>query len=51
MMALGVPVGAKMAFHDVASYPARPVSWMVGRSGSCGARVVPVVASAFSLPP
>ena len=46
----GVPVGATIAYHAVASKPAKPASCTVITSGRLGARALDVTASARSLP-
>ena len=46
----GVPAGAASAVNEVETKSGRPLSIMVGRSGVCGLRASPVVASPLSLP-
>ena len=48
--AAGVPAGASMPLHSVASSRGRPLSFMVGTSGNCGLRAGDVMASARILP-
>jgi hypothetical protein len=49
-LAAGVPAGARMPYHGVASNPGTPASAMVGTSGRRTLRCNPVVANILSLP-
>ena len=49
-MAGEVPAGTSSAYHELTSKPGKPDSAMVGSSGATLDRLVPVVASALSLP-
>src|SRR5438128_378921 len=49
-IAAGVPAGARIPYHEPASYPGSPDSASVGTSGSNAERFFPVTASARSLP-
>ncbi len=49
-MSFGVPAGAATAVQVAPSTSGKPASAMVGTSGSVGARVLPVTASARSRP-
>jgi hypothetical protein len=50
MIGVGVLAGASIPCHKVSDSSDRPLSVMVGTSGSCGLRVALVIASALSLP-
>src|SRR5258706_7007133 len=50
MIGAGVPAGARMPNHELASKPGRPDSAIVGTSGSAGARLSEVTATARTLP-
>src|SRR5438105_8527388 len=49
-LAFGVAAGASRPNQPTASYPYKPDSATVGRSGKVSERLAPVTASAFSLP-
>ncbi len=51
MMSFGVPAGTTTAVQVLPTTSGKPASAMVGISGSVGERVLPVTASARSLPP
>ncbi len=48
--ASGVPVGASTPHQLLASYPGRPLSSMVGRSGITSLRLRPLSANGFNSP-